>query len=153
MKNKELFDKTVGILVKAYQDDTLQYTDCSSCAVGNIVAGNNGITLTNKDGYIVALNGKSYLWGDGFRAFGLGKSGISKHVDDYVTEQIKSTGYDIYQIADIEEAFSDGTCGLDGHGDDNFNGLMSVVDALMIIHEADTSDADYAKSLFVKQLA
>lgn len=39
MKNQQLFDKTVSVLVNAYFNGYLNPVDCAACAVGNLVAG------------------------------------------------------------------------------------------------------------------
>lgn len=154
MKNKELFEKTVSILVKAFQNDTLQYTNCKACAVGNIVAANNNVNLSyDKENRCIVSDNEEYNTGKWFNVFKWGMCGrdglyldLLKQKD--IVQQIKSTGYSINEIADIELTFGVG-CGNDGLN--NFEGLMSVVDCLMAIHECDKSEADKAKSLFVKE--
>lgn len=49
MKNKELFDKTIGILVNAYLNDTLENANCHACAVGNLVATNCGYEMIQSE--------------------------------------------------------------------------------------------------------
>jgi hypothetical protein len=44
MIKEPLYHKTIGILVDAYFDDTLQHGNCSACAVGNLVAAAKGCT-------------------------------------------------------------------------------------------------------------
>ena len=47
----ERFHETVGILVKAYLNDTLEHTNCHACAVGNMIASKMGISIIkNKRG-------------------------------------------------------------------------------------------------------
>jgi len=154
MKNKELFEKTVNILVKAFQNDTLEYTECKACAVGNIVAANNNVNLYyDKENRCIVSDNEEYNTGIWFNPFKWGMCGrdninydLLKQKD--IAQQIKSTGYSINEIADIELAFGIG-CGHDGLN--NFEGLMSVVDCLMDIHECSKSEAEKAKSLFVKE--
>lgn len=50
MTNKERFDETVDILVKAYLNDTLQHGHCAACAVGNIIAKKNDYKIQVKVG-------------------------------------------------------------------------------------------------------
>ena len=150
MKNKELFERTVSILVKSYQDDTLEYTDCSACAVGNIVAANNGIQLKKlPNGEINAIGGKSDLWKYCFQSFGDGVKGLSSYMPLDGKQQIATTGYSINEIAEIEKSFHTGYA----MNLDNFEGLMSLIDCLMVIHEANEVEVLQAKSLFIKETA
>lgn len=148
MKNKELFDETVNILVNAYQKGTLEYTSCEACAVGNIVAARNNIALKH---------GVSSIWSKSFHSFGEGIDGIRaiQEIPLESLQQIKSTGYTIEEIALIEKAFCYGSVdkAFKCKDDENFSGLMFVVDQLMVIHEANDSQIEEAKSLFVKETA
>jgi len=140
MKNQELFDRTVGILVKAYFDNTLQH-DCRACAVGNLICSANSIN---------PLSDWDYRWNEVFVTTVLSGQGI--HMQCYNGEakrQIDSTGYSVLELASIELAFETG----DKRRTNMFNGLMSVVDCLMQIHEATTEEITQAKSLFKKELA
>lgn len=68
-------------------------------------------------------------------------------------EQWLSTGYSFNELRNIESSF-------EGHAESSsktedewiFKGLMSVVDELMHIHEANEEEIKVAKSLFVKEL-
>lgn len=156
MKNPELFHKTIGILVNAYINDTLEYTDCRACAVGNLVAANNGLILKKENGVIVPSSDfNNGIWFYPISA-GSGHDYILKtYINTKVLEQIKTTGYSLEEVADLEQAFFVGVGGNDYNSTDkeHFNGLMSVCDALMQIHEATTEEIKEAKSLFVKELA
>lgn len=142
MKNKELFDRTIGILVKAYHSGELDYGDCAKCAVGSLVFAANPYynTYTEKTKW-----GRSVV-------FGTGKlTGADE-------ENAEDTGYSLVELAVIEKAFYEGVSLFENATDkpplsedeENFNGLMSVVDCLMEIHEANTAEVTEAKSLFVK---
>lgn len=151
MKNAELFHKTVGILVKAYQNDTLEHENCYACAVGNLVAGSLGIKFTSDfQGRVIWEDEIKPRW-DEVHCF-VGYNQIWNRCGSYVDEgleQIKLTGYLPEQTAKIEVAFETADR---GNNEDEwmFNGLMSVVDTLMQIHEATTEEAQQAKELFVK---
>lgn len=140
MKNKELFDKTVGILVKAYQEGTLKHNEPCGCAIGNLIAGNNGIKVID--------NGEDWssqepYWG-GAQFYGV----ASKQPNQAGLAQLASTGYPIEHTCQIEKAFE--RCDYKGTGDvDGYLGLMSVIDALMIIHEANIEETQQGKGLFV----
>lgn len=142
MKNEKLFNETVDILVKAYQNDTLVYTSCARCAVGNIVSARNpGISYFD-----------NLKWAN---AIHVGTGKIYSHIQEDALRQIETTGYTVQDVADIEKAFYFGSYGLtednwNEQTENSFDGLMAVVDALMLIHEANEVQVKEAKSLFVK---
>lgn len=144
MKNKQLFDKTIGILVNAYMNNTLAHGSCMACAVGNLIAANNGlvVNLENRENENATWNEDiSSPWYHiviGSRNMGGRKIGLS---------QILSTGYSISNIIEIENSF-ESAIKLDGER--TFNGLMLVCDTIMQIHEATTEEITEAKQLFVK---
>lgn len=160
MKNQELFDKTVGILVKAYFEGFLDYGEPCGCAVGNLVAANMGLKVIQGEAGLVWNKGGSEnqfpKWGEVI-AYGDGRNGVVKnrYFGDSKNE-IDSTGYDIYNLADIEKAFFRGTrdyahnmeYGHMNKSEENFIGLMAVIDCLMEIHEATSDEVKAAKELF-----
>ena len=156
MKNQELFHKTVGILVKAYQQETLIHGLCHACAVGNLIAANCGVKPnTNKEisrDPVWISNSSDFIrpsWTDKL-SWGI----IHDRSNKKAIEEILSTGYSINEVAMIERAFENVNSGKSsGFDNDGFQGLMSVVDALMLIHKANESEVLEAKSLFVKELA
>lgn len=155
MKNKELFDRTIAILVKAYQQDTLMHTNCYACAVGNIVAGNMniGYEKCNNVQYRITWDteGGGYMpqntW---LKLFNSGPHNQPTELQrKLATEQINSTGYTIEQLKKIEEVFEN-ECQDDDDDFDGYKGLMAVVDILMKIHKAAAKEITEAKSLFIK---
>lgn len=149
MKNQELFDKTVGILVKAYQQDTLIHGLCHACAVGNLIAGNcNMYPNKSTSTFWVDISGREIkpIW---TRVLSWGQIKDTEF-DTEALSELRTTGYDLDQIAKIEIAFE--SQNKDLKDKDGFNGLMSVVDALMFIHEATEIEASTAKQLFTKEL-
>jgi hypothetical protein len=172
MKNKELFDKTVSILVKAYFEGTLRHTDPCGCAVGNLIAFNNNYKIVGSLEDAVRLRWKNqidstvkqrwcsvHICGDFTRSFTEFDSKRG-HLDDATkkkrleigVKQLKSTGYTPTQTALIERAFEiDWELTDIGDGDsDGFKGLMAVVDVLQEIHECTDEERDTAKQMFVK---
>lgn len=155
MKNEPLWNKTVDILVKAYLGDTLTHGDCSACAVGNMICAN----LYNSDfkiwnnKFTLNYNDLEGNWSDLFLT-----DGLTQHVyeseaqNETIVEQVASTGYLWQDLAKIEFAFETAP---QGNNSDEwiFNGLMSVIDTLMQIHEANDTEAQEAKGLFRKELA
>jgi hypothetical protein len=160
MKNPELFHKTISILVKAYQNETLIHGDCTACAVGNMVADNMGIRDTYTKDYLLR-DKHPFRMGDGYVNWSMAFCSDGPYSQTIITEedyqllienhpiirqQIESTGYSYLELAAIEKAFEANTCSIDPQ----FDGLMSVVDALMEIHEASKEEVEEAKILFVK---
>lgn len=149
MKNKELFDRTIGILVKAYQNDTLQHSNCYACAIGNLVAANNGVKIQKIENRFVWDNSKPE-W-QAIHSFCNGRQSFDNPVWGNTYEglnQLLSTGYTTKETAKIEYAFEMAEYG-DNQDTYMFNGLMSVVDALMEIHEGNETEIAEAKQLFV----
>lgn len=137
MKNPELFHKTVGILVKAYQNDTLRHENCFACAVGNLISHCNSIDVTkHESGFI--------NWGA--VCFHSYWDILKRNVENEVgRKMIEATGYTTNELNLVERSFESSHRSSDVDG---YNGLMAVVDCLMQIHEATTEEAQTAKELF-----
>ncbi|MES2593156.1 MAG: hypothetical protein V4608_14840 [Bacteroidota bacterium] len=147
MKNKELFEKTVSILVKAYQDDTLIAGEPCACAVGNIIASNMNYKLIKTVGSIKwPLGVNNAKWYD---VVCLDSDYLKAEEVSYVDIDIKSTGYSKNELWLIEKAFESSENVK--QKSEIFYKLMNTVDCLREIHEANTSDVCIAKSLFVKE--
>lgn len=150
MKNQELFNKTISILVKAYFDGYLEATDCAACAVGNLVSANLGYErlemnmFKDKSGKAIRVVWDEIVW-------------VIRGDDHVITNakeakrQVDSTGYTGEQLMHIELAFLNDKASYDKM--DNFDRLMCVCDCLMKIHEATESEIAESKSLFIKQEA
>ena len=157
MKNQDLFNRTIGILVKAYQNDTLVHSDPCGCAVGNLVAANMGlnISINHETGRATTNGGRraNSSWYDIIDcSFGSPEIDML-NASKATLRQIYSTGYTAIQIGAIEYAFEHYM----GRGfeidKDGYLGLMNVVDTLMTIHEATDTEAEEAKQMFVKVTA
>lgn len=131
MKNKDLFNKTIGILVNAYMNNTLAHGSCMACAVGNLIF-NNGQNHFSWMQTVMNFRGR-----------------VKSDKDNAIIEKMEKTGYSLKQLSDIENAFNKGTGNMKD-GDYNLNGLMAVCDTLMQIHEATTKEITEAKQLFLK---
>lgn len=143
MTKQEHLDKfhdTVGILVKAYLNDTLEHANCYACAVGNLVAAKRGYTFdSNKE-----WNGGRKKLANWFEGVSMGEV-ILLRKDHNAFQQYKAIGYTQKQVAIIEYAFESVNFDKDG-----YKGLMAVVDVLAQIHGVDLSVAQSAKLQFVK---
>ncbi len=164
MKQKELYEKTVSILVDAYMNDTLQHGNCYACAIGNLVAANCGFPLIpNPDTERVFIekfiwDGRIAFWGNVhsvmFRNVNTPGSNRQTVCPEQYTgrakEEIDATGYSYQETAAIEKAFENVAFEED---EDKymFNGLMAVINVLDQIHEnTDVVITEASKSKFVK---
>jgi hypothetical protein len=162
MKNKELYDKTVDILVQAYFNDALESWDCTACAVGNIVAANMG--YRRKDGFVrkwIDKNGQEVdvAWSE-VHTISFGETAMFEGCyKGLAKQQIDSTGYSFKETALIESAFEKGYGSREDNGHNinpkkMFNGLMAVIDVLDQIHKNTDGEAtNKTKQRFQKQLA
>ena len=151
MKNKELFNRTVAVLVKAYQNDTLIHGSCCACAVGNLVAASCGIDdiFDDDEWRKKALGGGFWGWAFVFSTFGREQHIYPENYRGPAKFQIDATGYSWQELAKIEHAFETAPKG-DNDDDWMLNGLLAVYDVLCEIHEVDKSEVQDAKLVFVK---
>lgn len=149
MKNPELYNKTVGILVDAYFKNTLLHVDCMACAVGNIVAANMGIRIViHEDNVVRTIGGQNNRW---FRAIGGGFVHPDKLTPEVMLE-VNATGYDPYELAKIEDAFEKAYDYNNNIDLEMYNGLVNVIDVLDEIHEnKDTEATQTTKARFKKE--
>lgn len=145
MKNKELFDKTVSILVKSYFDNTLQKGSCAACAVGNIVAANMGLTYAKDSKGIYTYRDTNSWWNSVFSTVGGTQTKRPHRIFGCSKRQIDSTGYHWEDLAKIEFAFE--TASNDEGDEGMFLGLMAVIDVLCEIHECEENKEE-TKLLF-----
>lgn len=146
MKNKELFERTINILVDAYQKDTLIHGNCYACAVGNIVAANNNIKFIS-----ARWKNKLPSWDNLFTTCDGVQNVFENMLNDLDTmSEIKSTGYDWKDLAKIEFAFETAKNG-DNEEDNIINGLLAVYDVLCDIHEVNKKEIKKGEFIFIKE--
>jgi hypothetical protein len=147
MKNKELFDKTVKILVNAYLNNSLEPGNCHACAVGNIIAANMGIKY-NKD---LQWIGRQVAWSRVFVTFSFRIAQVKRPwaYTGEALEQINSTGYSWEDLARLEYAFERAPRSK-AREEQMFNGLMAVAEVLGEIHEMDEKTKEVTKELFAR---
>jgi len=161
MKNPELFHKSIGILVNAFINETLTHKKCCACAIGNLIAGNNGYnpkdsaTIGSRESWLIQRPGSSIptviiptYWTD-VHCGGSMRKGRTEYPSVAGIKQLESTGYNIYQTCQIEAAFENVLYEMNDK--DGYNGLMRVVDVLIGIHEGTEDEKKTAKALFVKE--
>lgn len=136
MNNRPTFQQTVDVLVKAYLNDNLNRMACRHCAVGNIIEASGGFNHKAPGAHWPGI--VSPHWASKFSPVA-GKF------------EVDSTGYTPKELKWIEIAFMNGSRPEEDGEDDNFNGLMAVVDVLADIHGVDLSVKEEAKKLFVKK--
>lgn len=152
MKNPELFHKTIGILVNAYLNDTLLFSDTCACAVGNLVAGNMGYKITKLPGgqffwdEDLASNWEHLVWSNiNSKLY----PSLSPPTGKSIAEA-ESTGYTVFELTCIENSFLEGWNKDQKITEKPYNGLMAVVEVLCDIHKMDLTSKEEAKALFVK---
>lgn len=149
MKNSELFHKTISILVKAYQNDTLEHGMCDACAVGNLLKGRTSwktYFMTVSKTFNEHIYSKEKILRDNEESIQVGLIADHPWCEN---PYFDIAGYTLHELASIEWAFETAPKG-QNEDDWMFNGLMKVCDALMIIHEANEEEVKEAKLLFVK---
>lgn len=145
MNRESIYHKSVQILYDAYFNDTLEHGNCFACAVGNLVAGNMGLSFETGEcvlrgmvrwiGYNTlekhpAVNG----WGNVLA----GRTVVCfERYKEEAKSQIDSTGYTPSELALIEVAFEFGNRRTE---DWMFDGLANVLEALKQIHEVEDAD-------------
>lgn len=158
MKNQELFNKTISILVNAYQNNTLEHHNCYACAVGNIIAANCGYNLIKTDcegddDYYTGYNGK-LIYEPKLKFEHLVVvylDGLSGNINNKIAiTHISKSGYSFKELQKIESAFEISQDRNWNADDYMFYGLISVCDCLMEIHEASIEETKQAKELFIK---
>ena len=145
MKNKKLFDKTIGILVNAYMKGTLNHEKPCACGIGNIIAANNGYILQDNQWYTAeGLHIRQEWYSD------------VVHGGDE-NDQMLSSNYSLSQLKTLEAAFEDrNKKGMIRRGDDDdptgYLGLMDMVDALIDIHQGTEDQKVEAKEMIKIEL-
>ena len=147
MKNKELFNDTVRILVNAYLNNSLVQGNCHACAVGNIIAAKMNIKYDQD----LKWMGCQVAWPQVFVTVSFEIAQVRRpwNLNGPAKEQINATGYSWKELAQIEYAFERAPWAKTQE-ERMFNGLMAVVEALSQIHEMDENTKSATKGLFLK---
>ncbi len=139
MKNKEQFNNSIKVLVKAYFEGTLGHGKCCACAVGNLIASALGYKFNDR-----------FLWTDD-KEHVLSTGWYNMVLDNTETEtglkQINSTGYSIAEIILIEKAFEADV--ITEEDEDGYKGLCAVFDVLVKIHQGSDKELELAKSQLI----
>lgn len=148
MKRQEVFERTVDVLVKAYQNGTLEHGACQACAVGNLVMANcynydeGKAFFKAHDWYNVIT---THIKGEQLEAEGKNPNSSWYRA----IKEIESTGYSVNEVRLIEAAFEDACQTPDGAEDETgVHGLRAVYDVLLDIHEVDVDTVATAEEVF-----
>ena len=160
MSEQEKFDHTVQVLVQAFLNETLEKDNCQACAVGNLIAHAAGAVYVRKPN---TYNGNLDLQAEPRVIDWLGAICTSDGCDQSLYKEayldqpgiraaFDSTGYSFEQLARIEYAFesNNGVSLYATDSDNEFAGLMGVIDVLADIHGLDLVVATQAKARFVR---
>ena len=163
----ERFEKAYNALLKAFMNDTLASGTCKACAVGNIIAdAMDGVVYKDDDTDDFDCNVDNAWWKDVFVTSESGQT-IYKVKDDgnikvYRKRMFELTGYEWHELARIEKTFENNTkiknYSYPDYGEheimeDQFNGLMAVMDVLIELDDVAEGQKykNEFKNKFVKQ--
>jgi len=139
------FEKAYNALYKAFMNDTLAKGSCAACAVGNIVAdAMGGKVYKRSSGFEYGCDVFNSWWSDMFYTTKSGQTITTTKENPNVTDYRKRikelTGYTWRELAKVERVFEKNTkirhvsysgCSEKDIMEDQFNGLMAVMDVLI----------------------
>lgn len=140
MNRPEVFRNTVDILVQAFFNETLAAGSCSACAIGNILAESNDTEVVRSDdgGFGWAAD-KDAAW---VSSRAIGQVDVHPELDaPYSTEEltrIEAAFERAVQLDHLEYAQYPDSAVVE----DQFRGLMAVVDVLEDIHDVEEETED-----------
>lgn len=168
MKNKELFEETIGVWISAFLDGTLAKGSCAACAIGNLAAHALGYKIDKEILLGMFYDDYTAPWMTWRLSFctstdnGIQYSYPERHVtNSNVAKILNALKYPRKDLMKIEFAFETSTRiyfkKYSQHSEkeileDQFNGLMACFTILEEIHEIeDTSYREsFKESLMVK---
>lgn len=147
MYKKELYEKTVNILLDAYNKGMLEHGNCTACAVGNMVQQACGYNhQLNYDGDLSWIEAFPE-WRFVFLTYEKYQELSESSYSGLAKEQIDSTGYTWKQLAEIEYAFESSISNTkegynfwrraENQKQGQFIGLTAVLKVLKEIHETE----------------
>jgi len=177
MKQKKLFERTLEVLVNAFTADKLVPGSFCSCAVGNMVAAACGyrvefiaFSCSNEEFYKLLTwmaDEQTLVAAPEWHHVFYTTTSQKVYMDAYhgkAKKEIDKTGYDVYDLMAIEEAFElasrsgediDPMAGmsllqrLNYTRERSYLGAMAVLQVLGQIHELDVATLNKAKARFV----
>jgi hypothetical protein len=169
MKTSERFNRAMKALIDAFFNETLAKWDCSACACGNIIAVAIGQPLKKLHPTRPGIGDEpNTYWGavcsyenakvfnnieeakEYYNQFDIFHFNYRTDTEiERGLENIKATGYTVEEFYKIEEAFESNTkivrmyydeCSKDDIMEDQYNGLIAVVDVLCKIEGIDSKE-------------
>lgn len=144
MNRKELYEKTVNVLLDAYNNDELYQGNCNMCAVGNICKESSeklGIPLGKSWSrlFMTVTSGRNIF---GILDINNRRKDHNKIYDkssgwssrETAIKLVESTGYSVYELYKIEFVFEKAK-GKTNSKEKSYNGLVAVLNKLKEIHE------------------
>jgi hypothetical protein len=145
---KEIYQKSVNILLDAYNAGTLFHDNCHACAVGNLVAANNDVELVKS----VAWREPTAHWGEGRPLWNEVFSTSYKSQEVFIYEyqgstkdEIDSTGIPLNELMAIEKAFESVSHEEDNNG--QYKGLCAVLDVMKDMVSEEVAHLDNVERL------
>ena len=150
------FEKAYNALYNAFMNDTLAKGTCTACAVGNIVADAMGAKVYKTEwesSITFHCNYSNHWWNKMFVTGSDGQS-ITKISQNSKVKKLRKkilnlTGYTWRELAKVEKAFEESTkilhtyyleCTPEEVMEDQFKGLMAVMDVLIELDEVKEGD-------------
>lgn len=128
MKNQELYQRSVDILLDAYNAGELEHMSCRACAVGNLVNATGG--FAEPENFVPC-------WAEVITVYPGGLPLIdTRYYYGNAKKEIDQTGYSYKELSRIEVAF-EMAADKDEQHNTQYYGLCAVLDTLREIHEAE----------------
>lgn len=137
MERKETFLHAFNALTRSYLDGTLFHSDCSACAVGNIMQQPALFKIFKQGKGYTPVNMRWYSQLINYRR-------SRSNYDDLVC------GYTFPEIDKIERAFENAEP-YHGADPDGYKGLIAVLDVLFDIHKVQQQEGEPLRSAFLKE--
>ena len=146
---KEIYQKSVDILLDSYNAGTLFHSNCSACAVGNLIAANNNIELVKSTSM---WGGQTAKWSEGRPIWQLvfftSLEGQEVFMDCYKGSEkteIDSTGIPLTELMAIEKAFESAEDEEENKG--QYKGLCAVLDVMKDMVSEEVAHLDNVERL------
>ncbi len=143
MRNKELYDSTVDIILDAYNNKKLMHGSACGCFIGNIVE-KRCKNLDYKDIYLDGNQVYTAYWYDVISNH-YAKTNVD--LKELVKEQIDSTGYTVEEVIALEQAFESAisiekrVIGERGLDIGQYEGMKAALKKLAEIHETPATES------------
>tara|TARA_R110000822_G_C14997765_1_gene460417 strand:+ start:58 stop:531 length:474 start_codon:yes stop_codon:yes gene_type:complete len=147
---KEIYQKSVDILLDSYNAGTLFHGKCSACAVGNLVAANNDIELVksiNKwtESPTAKWSEGVPLWNGVFATDSGGQAVFMYAYEGSTKTEIDSTGIPLTELMAIEKAFESAADEEENNG--QYKGLCAVLDVMKDMVSEEVAHMDNVERL------